>query len=741
MSERNISKERAMGKLFRCIIHIFRTIGERSLTRRKECASVFERAFLRLLNVLDDVGIVESNTVEALHAFYSCCVQAYAFDKEDGFGEDVDLDGLAETFLRFLFGELCLEREVAELVLDCGAEELLPESALKRSICKKRRLLKNQKYADMYFAYSEKYDGLSALTGMSKRDMYIPLKGKYLDRVNEEVFYLKDEIDRYVKEENIVNVLLLFGEAGQGKSTFVQSYFCESLFEEYEVFLFKLTEILPALFQGDGLDVGDFLLEYGIDRSVLHRGALFIFDGLDEATGELAARKYQLTEFINELADELCDTVKNSKLLLTSRPQGVEDRLIGYEKIVIEGLSLDDQKKWIHKYSTMSGDGEFSEDKLHKLRTTFPELTKLMETPLLFEMIVTYGVNTNIRNRVYLFERLFKESIRPERRKDIHRLFEKIAVEEFSCTVGSYIQESEVCDAYHQNFVEFYRGINGAVGAGFTHRSFYQHFLGYGLINAFVSSISDGALDGFLKCLGGRRLEKYELENIYWIIQKEHIGLTEEQIMAVFDEIVKNNGIYAFEDRCSLSAACIVFVNCINLINALAMKTIVLDGIRKEVFSELLKTYDNFGIRLTNFDLSFYMLVGARLANADLSGVDMRGCDLARADLCCANLAGADLNGSYLRGADLRGACLENANFSECNLSNSYLSGCNMRGCDLAQAYLINANILAADLRGANLKNANMQGAILNEASYEQESLDLAIHTREQLLAYLQNGG
>lgn len=138
MSERNISRERAMGKLFRCITHIFRTIGERSPTRRKECASVFERAFLRLLNVLDDVGIVESNTVEALHAFYSCCVQAYAFDKEDGFGEDVDLDGLAETFLRFLFGELCLEREVAELVLDCGAEELLPESALKRSIYKKR---------------------------------------------------------------------------------------------------------------------------------------------------------------------------------------------------------------------------------------------------------------------------------------------------------------------------------------------------------------------------------------------------------------------------------------------------------------------------------------------------------------------------------------------------------------------------------------------------------------------------
>ena len=127
----------------------------------------------------------------------------------------------------------------------------------------------------------------------------------------------------------------------------------------------------------------------------------------------------------------------------------------------------------------------------------------------------------------------------------------------------------------------------------------------------------------------------------------------------VCDEIVKNNAIYVSENRRSLNVAGIVFVNGIELINALAMKTYRLDGIRRETFNELPRTYDTFGIQLCNFVLSSYPLVGARLANATFQGVDMTGCALARADLCCADLAGAVLSGSCLSGAVLRGDCLE----------------------------------------------------------------------------------
>ena len=728
-------------KIFAYITQLYRALKERLPDRYREGVAAYERAFLRLLGVSGTVTGTHDRAIGRIHSLYVYCVEPCLLERTEEFSFEEETC-VWEIFLKFLCNELCLEREFVPLVLDGGLVGALPESSLKRCLIGRRTQLENRKFAEQYFRVAEKYNGLSTVTGIAKRDLYIPLKGSYLDRVNETEFYLEDEIARYAREENVANVLLLFGEAGQGKSTFVRSYYCRAFFEEDNVFLFKLTDILPVLFRGYRLDVGSFLQEYGLERDALRDGAFFIFDGLDEAAGELSARSYQLAEFINELEEDLSDMVRNCKLLFTSRPQGVENSLFGYEKIRIAGLSFEDQKEWVRKYSALSGDGEFSEHDLQQIRAAFPELTKLMETPLLFEMIVAHGVNVNIKNRVYLFERLFKDTILSEKRREIHRLFERIALEEFARGTGGKVEKGEADAAYHQGFVEFYHTADGALGAEFTHRSFYQHFLCYGLVNAFLTAVSAGeALKGFLRHLGTRRLEKFELENIAWIVQREHIGLTEEQIGTVFDELVKNNAIYASENRRSLHVAGIVFVNCIDLVNALAMKTIRLDGIRRETFNELLRTYDNFGIQLCNFDLSFYTLVGARLANANFQGVEMKGCDLARADLCCANFKGADLNGSYLRGADLRGACLEDADLSECNLSNSYLSGSNLRGCNLKQAYLINSNMLAADLRGANLKNANMQGAILNEASYEQEALDQALRTREQLIAYIRRRG
>ena len=732
-----------MGRTFDCIIQIYKTIKEREPKYYRESVSAYERAFLELLDTKEVTGGSNADTIEALHALFLKHLEPCDFTKAEEiyfrFGHSED--GVAEAFLKLLFSELSLKKEISFVLIESGVAETLPDCAFRRRAAQKLALLQNHKFAEQYYEIAEKYDGLSVVTGISKRDLYIPLRGRYMGRVNETSFYLEDEIDEFVQERGTANVMLLFGEAGQGKSTFVRSYFCKAFFEDKMVLLFKLADVLPSMFFGFRLRVRDFLETYGLNGEMLG-GGLLILDGLDEVVGELTAKSYNLSEFINELEEELSDIAKNCKLLITSRPQGIEDRLIGYEKIKISGLSFSDQKKWILKYAGLSGNREFSEQTLLSIRSTFAELSKLMETPLLFEMIVAHGVNDNIKNRVFLFERLFKDIVNAGRPKDIHRLFERLAVEEFVEGKGSKVKEAEIKYAYHQSFVEFYHISEGVAGAEFVHRSFYQHFLGYGLVNAFLQSLSSReALVGFLKKLGKRRLEKYELDNIGWIAQREHLYLTEGQIEFIFDEIVKNNGIYASEERCSVATAGAVFVNCINLVNALAAKTVCLSGIRREVFNDLLRTYDNFGIQLTNFDLSFYILVGARLSNANLSGISMRGCDLARADLCYADLARADLNGSYLRGADLRGACLEEADLSECNLSNSYLSGGNLRGCNLLRAYLINSNMLAADLRGANLKNANMQGAILNEASYEQGALNKAIRTYEQLLAYMQQKG
>lgn len=518
-----------MGRTFDCIIQIYKTIKEREPKYYRESVSAYERAFLELLDTKEVTGGSNADTIEALHALFLKHLEPCDFTKAEEiyfrFGHSED--GVAEAFLKLLFSELSLKKEISFVLIESGVAETLPDCAFRRRAAQKLALLQNHKFAEQYYEIAEKYDGLSVVTGISKRDLYIPLRGRYMGRVNETSFYLEDEIDEFVQERGTANVMLLFGEAGQGKSTFVRSYFCKAFFEDKMVLLFKLADVLPSMFFGFRLRVRDFLETYGLNGEMLG-GGLLILDGLDEVVGELTAKSYNLSEFINELEEELSDIAKNCKLLITSRPQGIEDRLIGYEKIKISGLSFSDQKKWILKYAGLSGNREFSEQTLLSIRSTFAELSKLMETPLLFEMIVAHGVNDNIKNRVFLFERLFKDIVNAGRPKDIHRLFERLAVEEFVEGKGSKVKEAEIKYAYHQSFVEFYHISEGVAGAEFVHRSFYQHFLGYGLVNAFLQSLSSReALVGFLKKLGKRRLEKYELDNIGWIAQREHLYLTE----------------------------------------------------------------------------------------------------------------------------------------------------------------------------------------------------------------------
>lgn len=257
-------------KIFAYITQLYRALKERLPDRYREGVAAYERVFLRLLGVSGTVTGAHDRAIGRIHSFYVYCVEPCLLERMDEFSFEEE-SGVWEIFLKYLCNELCLEREFVPLVLDGGLVGALPESALKRCLIGRRTQLENRKFAEQYFRVAEKYNGLSTVTGIAKRDLYIPLKGSYLDRVNETEFYLEDEIARYAREENVANVLLLFGEAGQGKSTFVRSYYCRTFFEEDNVFLFKLTDILPVLFRGYRLDVGNFLQEYGLDRETLRK--------------------------------------------------------------------------------------------------------------------------------------------------------------------------------------------------------------------------------------------------------------------------------------------------------------------------------------------------------------------------------------------------------------------------------------------------------------------------------------
>lgn len=726
--------------IFDFISCIYADILKNSPHTYLDSIALYEKAFREFIAKINKEEITCLEIIDNLYLYCEQYLKLKNFEIPQYYSTDLPekTEEISIVFINSLLTELGGNKAYFDILSSSEVINSIKNEELIIILQQKFNLIKNNSaFKDAFFNYFEKFNSLSNINGMSKRDLYIPLYGKYAKRINSTCFLLENEIERFSQNNSKNNILFLFGDAGQGKSTFVRTYFCEHFFEKQNIFLFKLTNLFPLIYSQNEINIHTFLKHYGISANLLQNGFI-ILDGLDELLGELTAIPLNLSNFISNLEDAFYILAPNCKILITSRPQDIENKLIGYEGIRISELNYYEQKKWLVKYSTMSGNNDFTLNDLHEIKNNSKELSSLINTPLLFEIIVSQNFKYCIGNRVELFEKLFNETVNTIRSpRAVHKLFEKFAYDEFFYGINASIPIEEIKYLYHQSFLEFYYKSDHSVGVEFIHRSFYQHFLAYYLVNSFIESIPTiGSLSAFLKGLGTRRLDAFELENIKWIVQKESIYLDPVQIKLVFDEIVRHNCIYYDEENALLKAN-IIFVNCINLVNSMAKNTIQLTPAHKKTFNYLLKTFDNFGIHLTKFDLSYYSLVGAKLTSADLAGVNISGCDLARVDLSCANLSKADISGAYLRGADIRGANLQYADLSESNLSNSYLSGSNMKNCNLTKAYLINGNLLAVDLTGAILKYANMQGAILNEAIYTNEQLESALRTKEQLISYL----
>ena len=88
------------------------------------------------------------------------------------------------------------------------------------------------------------------------------------------------------------------------------------------------------------------------------------------------------------------------------------------------------------------------------------------------------------------------------------------------------------------------------------------------------------------------------------------------------------------------------------------------------------------------------------------------------ANLFRANLKEANLRGANLREADLRGANLIGANLTGVNLIGANLIEANLIGASLIEAKLIAAKLIGAKLRGASLIGANLRGANLIGANF-----------------------
>jgi hypothetical protein len=106
--------------------------------------------------------------------------------------------------------------------------------------------------------------------------------------------------------------------------------------------------------------------------------------------------------------------------------------------------------------------------------------------------------------------------------------------------------------------------------------------------------------------------------------------------------------------------------------------------------------------------------------------LDLRGAHLPRADLRDARFANADLSWALLLEAKMAGAQLEGARLMSARLSRADLSQAHMRMANFRHAAMYQASMEEADLRGADLSHANLVHALLRRAQLERVDLSCA---------------
>lgn len=99
------------------------------------------------------------------------------------------------------------------------------------------------------------------------------------------------------------------------------------------------------------------------------------------------------------------------------------------------------------------------------------------------------------------------------------------------------------------------------------------------------------------------------------------------------------------------------------------------------------------------------ILVQSELSFKQLSYIVLVGAKLTNVDFWATNLTGADLSYTDLKGADLTSANLTGANLTGANLSEASLVGTNFTKAILRDACLCNSNLTGAILQDTNLTN------------------------------------
>ena len=593
-------------------------------------------------------------------------------------------------------------------------------------------------------------------------------------------------------------VLILHGQPGDGKTTFCKKAVYAHCFEGWlkdvpQVLRISLNpnDSNREIVLGGELNLpramsivnsaGNGRTYFYCDPMDLEEGALIIFDGYDELSGELlhvenASTFRKFYERVKEFAkDSYCNIV------ITSRTMCIEQELKQdrYENVAqFAPMTPDQQDALIDRMIELDGGPERSDlkaykEKLSKLRKK-SRLNELMEIPSLFRRFTD---EKDAETPAELYSHLFHSLMSLRNREDIKSLlgeYEKMAAGVFNynddtCPYGKegegwpFAQEP---DEKSRELIYLFLTKNGPgeIGQlGFLHRAFYQFFLARYIVSQLLDvkyKDANGRLQGedesgetpamrfirlFLSLRASRitdpdmwqmmtdivRMRGAEKRDVFseTTVKIENIKsvlecFNDEKIYAkaLMEDIESREGSKA--ECSSLPAAENAFFNLMGSLTAMEKGCLAAADTlaKKEELTCSHDTYTNICelLRRGHYAKIYFEgqnLIGCKLQGAHLEEARMSGGYLRGADLSEACLAGADLTRAKLNGAKLARVNLFGAQLKEVSLKDAVLERADLRGVDLTGAHLENAHLEGVDLQNADLTEARLSGAFLTGAN------------------------
>lgn len=363
------------------------------------------------------------------------------------------------------------------------------------------------------------------------------------DRVNFDETYQRHKI--HINNQKIADYTLqslfaknpqvcLIGEAGIGKSTFVQYLFRESIQKKFKIpVLIELRTLKENKNLEDivyeKLSIADDLIPIDFVKDQLKKGKFIIFfDGYDEVGDDQI-------EYVNNLLNNTCKKYGKNSSVLTSRPYANAEYLTSFTPCRLCSFEMEDVQDFITKISK-NFEFEFIRNLREAVKSDKPEhIEEFLSNPLLLSLfIITYSQNSSeIPNQLSSFysnvtDALFSKHDTVSKNSFHRRLKTQIDREQFKSTLFkfSFLSTMEYSYSFNQDKLdEYFKKIKGKYNLNFDNSAFTQDM---------TKSLALWILDGGEYRFSHRSLQEYYFAKSVSLFTEKQKSLFYHQLMTNF---------------------------------------------------------------------------------------------------------------------------------------------------------------------------------------------------------------